>query len=400
MKRLNWCIILFAALGVGVLAGAVDALFGRVLLAITAFRGAHVWLLLPFLALAGLGIILLYAKISPTAQKGMGLVFDAARSPEAQIPMALIPLVMCSTWLTHLFGGSAGREGVAVQLGAAIGHNIGRRMGEPECAHILLVTGMAAGFAGLFQTPIAAVFFALEVLTAGVLQLDILLPALIGAYTACNVSAWLGLEKFSVTIDAVQLTPETAGKCVVLAILFGLTGGTFAWLLKWAKGKCAALLSNPYWRIGVGGAVISILSLLCFAGRYSGLGTNLIDLAFAGGDIYSWDFLAKLFFTVLTLAVGFQGGEVTPLFSIGATLGVAAAPLLGYPVPLAAALGYAAVFGSATNTLLAPIFIGGEVFGYENLPFFFLACGIAYVCSGDLCIYGGQQVSRGDRYQN
>lgn len=307
MKRLNWCIILFAALGVGVLAGAVDALFGRVLLAITAFRGAHVWLLLPFLALAGLGIILLYAKISPTAQKGMGLVFDAVRSPEAQIPMALIPLVMCSTWLTHLFGGSAGREGVAVQLGAAIGHNIGRRMGEPECARILLVTGMAAGFAGLFQTPIAAVFFALEVLTAGVLQLDILLPALIGAYTACNVSAWLGLEKFSVTIDAVQLTPETAGKCVVLAILFGLTGGTFAWLLKWAKGKCAALLSNPYWRIGVGGAVISILSLLCFAGRYSGLGTNLIDLAFAGGDIYSWDFLAKLFFTVLTLAVGIPG---------------------------------------------------------------------------------------------
>lgn len=145
MKRLNWCIILFAALGVGVLAGAVDALFGRVLLAITAFRGAHVWLLLPFLALAGLGIILLYAKISPTAQKGMGLVFDAVRSPEAQIPMALIPLVMCSTWLTHLFGGSAGREGVAVQLGAAIGHNIGRRMGEPECARILLVTGMAAG---------------------------------------------------------------------------------------------------------------------------------------------------------------------------------------------------------------------------------------------------------------
>lgn len=398
MKRSYWCIILVAALGIGVLAGAVDALFGRVLLWITAFRREHVWVLLPFLALAGLAIVFLYGKISPATQKGMGLVFDAARSPEARIPVALIPLVMCATWLTHLFGGSAGREGVAVQMGAAIGHNIGRRLGEPECARILLVTGMAAGFAGLFRTPIAAVFFAMEVLTAGVLQLDTLLPALIGSYTACNVSAWLGLGKFSVAVDAVGLTPETAGKCAVLAVLFGVTGGAFAWLLKWAKGKCADLLANPYWRIGIGGAVISVLSLLCFAGRYSGLGTNLIDLAFHGGTVYSWDFIAKLLFTVLTLAVGFQGGEVTPLFSIGAALGVAVAPLLGFPVPLAAALGYAAVFGGATNTLLAPIFIGCEVFGYENLPFFFLACGIAYVCSGDLCIYGGQQVSRSYRY--
>ena len=353
MKRFNyWCVVLCAALGIGALAGAVDALFGRVLLWITAFRDAHVWMLAPFLALAGLAIVFLYAKISPPSQKGMGLVFDAARNREAQIPAVLIPLVMVSTWLTHLFGGSAGREGVAVQMGAAIGHNIGRRMGEPECARILLVTGMAAGFSGLFQTPIASVFFALEVLTAGVLQLDTLLPALIGAYTACNVSALLGLEKFSVAVDPVGLTPEMAGKCVVLAVLFGLTGGGFAWLLGWAKEKCAALLANPYWRIGVGGVVVAALSLLCLAGRYSGLGTNLIGLAFSDGTVYGWDFLAKLLFTVVTLAVGFQGGEVTPLFSIGATLGAAAAPMLGVPVPLAAALGYAAVFGGATNTLL------------------------------------------------
>ena len=264
MKRFNyWCVVLCAALGIGALAGAVDALFGRVLLWITAFRDAHVWMLAPFLALAGLAIVFLYAKISPPSQKGMGLVFDAARNREAQIPAVLIPLVMVSTWLTHLFGGSAGREGVAVQMGAAIGHNIGRRMGEPECARILLVTGMAAGFSGLFQTPIASVFFALEVLTAGVLQLDTLLPALIGAYTACNVSALLGLEKFSVAVDPVGLTPEMAGKCVVLAVLFGLTGGGFAWLLGWAKEKCAALLANPYWRIGVGGVVVAALSLLC-----------------------------------------------------------------------------------------------------------------------------------------
>lgn len=399
MKRFTWCVVLVAALGIGVLAGAVDALFGRVLLRITAFRGAHVWVLLPFLAVAGLAIIVLYRKLCPEAQKGMGLVFDAAQQREKKIPVLLIPLVMVSTWLTHLFGGSAGREGVAVQIGATIGHQIGRRMQEPECARILLVTGMAAGFSGLFRTPIASVFFALEVLTVGALHIDTLLPALIGAYTACNVSALLGLEKFSVSIEPIALTVQSVWKCVVLAVLFGVVGGGFAWLLKWVKGKCAALLVNPYWRIGIGGAVISLLSLLCFAGRYSGLGTNLIDLCFTNGTVYGWDFLAKLLFTVLTLAVGFQGGEVTPLFSIGAALGAVVAPLMGFPTLLAAALGYAAVFGSATNTLLAPMLIGCEVFGYESLPFFFIVCAIAYGCNGSQCIYGGQKVSTAYQYE-
>ena len=394
MKRWSRWPLLPAALGIGVLAGAVDALFGRVLLWITAFRVEHVWLLLPFLGLAGMLIVFLYQKMNPRAQKGMGLVFASARDPEEEIPLPLVPLVMVSTWLTHLFGGSAGREGVAVQMGAAIGHGLGRRTGRPEWARILLITGMAAGFSGLFRTPIAAVLFALEVLTAGVLELECLLPALIGSYTACTVSARLGLEKFAVPVEAVSVTPALAAKCVLLAALFGLTGGGFAWLLRWGKERCAALVENPYRRILAGGALVSVLSLLCFAGRYSGLGTNLIDLSLKGGAVYGWDFLLKLLFTVLTLSVGFQGGEVTPLFSMGAALGAAAAPLLGVPVPLAAALGYAAVFGGATNTLLAPAVIGCEVFGCGNLPLFFLTCAVAYVCSGDWCIYTAQEVLR------
>ena len=390
MREKSWWLSLPLALGIGVLAGCVDALFGRVLLWITAFRDAHVWVLLPFLALAGLAIILLYQKVNPTAQKGMGLVFAAAKDPEAEIPLVLVPLVMASTWLTHLFGGSAGREGVAVQMGAAIGHSLGRRLGQPKLARILLITGMAAGFSGLFRTPMAATLFALEVLTAGVLELECLLPALIGSYTACGVSGWLGLEKFEVAVESVPVTLPVAGKCLLLAALFGLTGGGFAWLLGRAKELCAAKLENPCWRIGLGGAVLSVLLLLCFAGRYSGLGTNLISAALTGGTIYGWDFLLKLLFTVFTLAVGFQGGEVTPLFSMGAALGAAAAPLLGLPVPLAAALGYAAVFGGATNTLLAPALIGCEVFGCGNLPLFFLVCSVACVCNGNQCIYGGQ----------
>lgn len=399
MKRSKWCAVVFAAVGVGVLVGAIDALFGRVLLWITAFFEAHVGMLAPFLAAAGFVIVFLYAKVCPEAKKGMGLVFSAAQDQETKIPLLLIPLVMVSTWLTHLFGGSAGREGVAVQIGATIGHNIGRRMNEPECVRILMVTGMAAGFAGLFQTPIAAVFFAMEVLMVGVLHIDALLPTLIGSYTACYVSTLLGLKKFAVAVDPVALTPQLVGKCVILAILFGIVGGGFAWMLTWAKKTCNKLISNPYWRIGAGGVLISLLVLLCFSGRYAGLGTNLIAQCFTGGTIYSWDFLAKFLLTVLTLAVGFQGGELTPLFAIGATLGIVTAPLLGIPPMLAAGLGYAAVFGGATNTLLAPILIGCEVFGYENLPMFFIVCVIAYICSGNLCIYGGQEVITVYRYQ-
>lgn len=400
MKRFNyWCVVLCAALGIGALAGAVDALFGRVLLWITAFRDAHVWMLAPFLALAGLAIVFLYAKISPPSQKGMGLVFDAARNREAQIPAVLIPLVMVSTWLTHLFGGSAGREGVAVQMGAAIGHNIGRRMGEPECAGFYWSPGGGRIFWPVPDTHRFGLFCSGGAHRRGAAVGYAAPGADRGLHGLQRVGA-AGPGKFSVAVDPVGLTPEMTGKCVVLAVLFGLTGGGFAWLLGWAKEKCAALLANPYWRIGVGGVVVAALSLLCLAGRYSGLGTNLIGLAFSDGTVYGWDFLAKLLFTVVTLAVGFQGGEVTPLFSIGATLGAAAAPMLGVPVPLAAALGYAAVFGGATNTLLAPMLIGCEVFGYQNLPLFFLVCGVASVCSGNQCIYGGQQVSRTYRYQD
>ena len=273
--------------------------------------------------------------------------------------------------LTHLCGGSAGREGVAVQLGAAVSHNIGSRIpwfrSIPDAVPILTIAGMAAGFSGLFHAPLAAVCFALEVLAIGKLEYRALLPAAIAAVTANGISVALGLETFQVTLPEAGFAPLSV-PVLLLGISSGIVGGIFTLLLKQGKTYAAKLLPNPVIRIALCGSVLAAFLLLSGHGRYTGLGTNLIALACDGGTIYWFDFLCKLLFTVCTLAIGFQGGEVTPLFAIGACLGAALAPLFGISPVFAAALCYAAVFGSASNTWLAPICIGTEVFGFAYLP--------------------------------
>ena len=375
------------ALPLGLAIGAIDALFGRVLLAVTAFRMAHVYSLLPFLGLVGVVIVWCYQKVGGTSGKGMTLLFEAGHGDTQDIPLRLIPLVMVSTWLTHLFGGSAGREGVAVQIGGTLAHSIGKRLPIPNAGKQLLLTGMAAGFAGLFRTPIAATFFAREVLTAGVLEYSALLPALVASFSASACSGLLGLEKFTVALtDQVAFSAPLVGKLLLFGLVFGMTGGLFAFALHKLKALFAQYLPNPLLRIFLFGVLVSGFSLFCWEGRYSGLGTNLIAMSFDSG-IFSWDFALKFVFTVVTLAAGFQGGEVTPLFSIGASLGVLLGTLFGLPTAFVAALGYAAVFGSASNTLLAPMLIGGEVFGFAYLPYFFVVCAVAYLCNGSNCIY-------------
>lgn len=296
----------------GVLVGIIDAVFGRGLLAISDFRTGHYLYLIPFLPFAGLLITWLYHHFSETSLKGMTLVFETGQKKREDIPLLLIPLVMSGTWITHLFGGSAGREGVAVQIGAALSHALGRRFHLPKDSRVMLIAGMAAGFGGLFQTPLAAVFFSMEVIFAGKIQYEALLPAL---------------------------------------ILF-----------------------------------------LLYNGRYSGLGTNLISAAFSGRTIYSYDWILKLLLTILTLAIGYQGGEVTPLFSIGASLGIVLGRILSISPVHCAALGYAAVFAGATNTLLAPVLIGLEVFGANNMVSFLIVCIFAYLVNGNKSIYGAQEV--------
>lgn len=286
----------------------MDAVFGRVLLYLGAVRDAHTAWFLPFLGLIGALMAWAYKRYGAGCENGMGMVFEAGHAEREAIPLRLVPFVICATWLTHLFGGSAGREGVAVQLAAA-----------PEW------------------------------------------------------SAELALE------------------LAALGIVFGLTGAAFAFCLKRAKKLAQNRLKNPVLRALVMGVALSAVLYLLYRGRYCGLGTNLINASLAGEPIYAWDWALKLALTVLTLSAGFQGGEVTPLFSIGASLGAALAGLLGLPAAFCAALGYAAVFGSATNTLLAPALIGAEVFGWAAAPHFFAVCALAYAVNGGRSIYSGQK---------
>ena len=323
----------------------------------------------------------------------MTLIFETGQKKREEIPLALVPLVIICTWITHLFGGSAGREGVAVQIGATISHEAGRRLHIKEKTPVMLITGMAAGFGGLFQTPLAAVFFAMEVIVAGYMEYDALLPALIAAYTASMTSHMLGLEKFVVNIT--KNWNISGGRdiliLIILGVAFGLTGRCFSVLLQKSKKIFGEKVANPFIRIGAFAIPLVILLFLIHSGRYTGLGTNLISASFAGKTIYGYDWILKLLFTIFTLAIGFQGGEVTPLFSIGASLGIILGLLLGIPPVICAALGYAAVFGSATNTLFAPILIGLEVFGSQNIIPLVLVCIIAYLVGGNRSIYGAQQ---------
>ena len=417
-KWLSLPILTIVAVLLGAIVGALTAFFGQVLLAVSTVRDANPLYWIPGLALIGVAIVLGYKKFGKGTERGMDMVFGVALGKEGEIPLRMIPMVAVSTWLTHLFGGSAGREGVAIQIGATLGHNISKKIHIENASKILLIAGMAAGFAGLFQTPLAAIALALEVLLVGYLNLSALLPATVAAFTAYKVSEMLGLEKFSVNLSALFPDWNVAGllwnetglniqfvlKLALLGVLFGIVGGGFAKLLSLAKKLAANKLPNAVKRIAFVGIAISLLLLLFWQGRYAGLGTNLIDLCFAGSQaadvnaagnaatVFACDWILKFALTIATIAVGFKGGEVTPLFAIGATFGAWIAAMVGVPLPLAAALGYAAVFGGATNTLLAPIFIGAEIFGFDTLPAFFIVCVVAFVCNGGQSIYAQKKL--------
>lgn len=416
-KWLSLPILTIAALALGALVGALTAFFGQVLLAVSAVRDANPLYWIPGLALIGIAIVLGYQKFGKGTERGMDMVFGVAHGKENEIPLRMIPMVAVSTWLTHLFGGSAGREGVAIQIGATLGHNISKKIPVENAGKILLIAGMAAGFAGLFQTPLAAIALSLEVLLVGYLNLSALLPATAAAFTAYKVSEMLGLEKFSVELHTLFPDSNVAGllwnengldiqfvlKLALLGVLFGIVGGGFAKLLSIAKKLFANKFPNAVKRIAFVGIALSLLLLLFWQGRYAGLGTNLIDMCFANpqaanvnaaGDatVFACDWILKFALTIATIAVGFKGGEVTPLFAIGATFGTWVAAMVGVPLPLAAALGYAAVFGGATNTLLAPIFIGAEIFGFDTLPAFFIVCVVAFVCNGGQSIYAQKKL--------
>ena len=388
----NTFLIIILSLLTGIFSGAICTLFGKVLLYLNAARVKHPLQLIPFLAIAGLVIVASYEKFGKNAKGGMSLVFDTALGKNPSIPLKMIPFPMISTWISNFFGASVGREGVAVQLGANIGFQLSRPFKNPVISRTLIIAGIAGGFGGLFRTPIAAVCFAIEVLIAGELIFDALVPALISAHTAAFVSGQLGLHAETIPLnEIITFTPSNIVKIVVAALLFTFAGQLFSFLSHFFHEKLAKLFKNSYLRIFSTGIFVSILSILLFKGRYSGLSLEINHAVFNGGTVYPWDWILKLLLTVICLSAGFQGGELTPLFCIGSSFGFVISSFLGLPPLFCAALGYAAVFGSATNTFLTPIAIACEIFGFQYMHYFFIVCAIAYSYNNNRTIYSKQQ---------
>ncbi len=386
------------------LIGSASAFFLWSLDGLTRVRFANPWLLW-LLPVSGWGVGWIYHRYGQSAGGGNNLLIDEIHQPGAGVPRRMAPLILLGTLATHLFGGSAGREGTAVQMGGGIAATFARVLKLDEASvRLLLMAGVAAGFGSVFGTPIAGAVFALEVLVIGRMQYDALIPCFIAALVAdWTCGAWgIGHTHYHVEIAHTGSHPDAVllGKVVLAAMVFGLSGGLFAWSSHLLTAGFKRFVARPDLRPVLGGLAVIGLFLCAGTPDYLGLGVlgnrpDAITLPsmFTGASIPATAWMWKWVFTVVTLSAGFKGGEVTPLFFIGAALGNTLAITLGAPVDLFAALGFVAIFAGATNTPLASTLLGMELFGAGNGLYLATACFIAYRFSGHSGIYPAQRLA-------
>lgn len=356
-------------------------------------RGEQTWIywLLP---VGGLCIALLYRVCGMEADPGTDMVLFSVRS-EAKISLKTAPLIFISTVITHLLGGSAGREGAALQLGGSLGQSLGRLLRlDIKDLHIITLCGMSAGFSALFGTPMTASIFAMEVISVGVMYYAALVPCVLAAVVASQISFALGNHPtaFALYEEAVpQISPLTAAQVVGLAALCALVSILVCIVFHKVSLLYRKYLPNPCLRAVVGGALVAVLMFLLGTGEYLGAGMPVIQQAI-NGEARPEAFLLKLLLTALTLGAGFKGGEIVPSFFIGATFGCTVASLLGLPAEFAAAVGLVCVFCGVTNSPLASFVLSLELFGAQGSLLFLLAVAVSYTLSGYYGLYSKQKI--------
>ena len=374
---------------VGLFVGGISTLFGHLLLFVNSYRYAHervVWLL----PLAGLAIVFLY-RISDSANpRGTNLVIEAARSEE-KLPARMAPLIFVSTILTHLCGGSAGREGAALQLGGSLGQLLGDKLRiEEENRNIMVMCGMSAGFSALFGTPIAAAIFPLGLASIGMIYYTALVPCTISSLVSYWVALYFGLSPERFHLAAFETTPILALRVVLLAVLCAVVSILMCAVLHQTGKLFQSIFPNQYLRIVVGGSLICLAAAL-FGRDYLGAGMHIIERAIEG-EAMPAAFLLKLLFTAVTLGAGYKGGEIVPTLFVGATFGCTAGGLLGIPSSLAAALAMIAVFCGVTNCPLVSLLLAFELFDFTCPELFLLAAAVSYMLSGYRSLYSAQKI--------
>ena len=384
-----------AAILIGLIGGAVGAAFHHSIRLATQFRLAHSWVIF-LLPVGAIVIELIYRLFRLPDSAGTNLVLEAIRSTHP-VPLRLAPVILLGTVLTHFFGGSAGREGAALQIGGSLASGVARlfRVEGAEAQNLMIICGMAAVFSALFGTPVTAALFVIEVISVGRLIYSGMLPALTSSLTAFGIAQLLHGE--SVRLHFAFDGPLTAGlvlRTAVLAVLGALMSIVFCIVIHRCGKLSVKWLGNPYVRGFVLGTLLLGMTLLSGGQSYNGAGMEMVERAVAGEHIVWYACILKLLFTAVTLAAGYRGGEIVPVFFVGATFGAAVGPLLGLDPGLAAAVGMVALFCGSVNCPVASIFLAVEVFGGQYLSIAAVTCAVSYIFSGYFGLYSSQHIIR------
>lgn len=384
----KWMVL---AIIIGMFVGAFATLFAKCMNTVTAFRVAHSYIIW-FLPLAGLLIVGLYRVTNSDKDKGTNLVISSISSGD-DVPFKMAPLIFISTVLTHLFGGSAGREGAALQLGGSLGNFVGKliKLNDND-RKVMIMCGMSAAFSALFGTPMAAAVFSLEVVSVGIMYYSALLPCIFSAIIASRFALDMGIspEHFNI-VDIPEFNVINGGKTVILAIVCAFVSVVFCVVIHRTGELLRKYLKNGYVRVLVCSVIIVLLGFLLNTRDYFGAGVDVIARAI-GGEAEPFAFALKLIFTALTLGAGFKGGEIVPSFFVGATLGCVLGHILGLSPSLCAAVGMISLFCGVTNCPIASLLISFELFGDEVKMYFLMAIAVSYLMSGYHGLYKEQKI--------